>query len=106
MSKHRDGGKIRGTHTTVTELAGEVTDIFAKLADVRGISPGWIQSGKGVAGGARNVKISEYEGGLLLTVRQSRSIQELRVLVNEMQPAKEAVARALRDNDIPITFRK
>lgn len=105
MATHRDGGKIRGTHTTFTELAAKVTDIITKLADVRGVSPGLIRNGKGFTGGANRVKIGEYSGGILLTVRQSRSIQELRVLVTTMQEAKLAVARALRDNDIPISFR-
>ncbi|KND48826.1 MAG: hypothetical protein AB200_00100 [Parcubacteria bacterium C7867-005] len=105
MPHHRDGKKIRGTHTTFTDLAADVTDIICKLAEVDGVSPGLIQQGKGVAGGMRKVKIGDFAGGIILKVRQSRSVQELRVFASNVPRARLAIARALRDDDIPICFK-
>lgn len=102
----RAGGKIRGTHTTCIELAARVFDIVTELPLVTGISPGYIQSGAGVAGGIQKVKIGEFRGGILLTVRQSRSVQELRVFASDVPGAKLAIAKALRNNKISICFQR
>ncbi len=103
--QHRNGKKFRGTHTTLTDLALVVADIAIKLPEVKGVSPGHIQTGKGVAGGARKVKIGSHKGGVLLTVRQARSVQELRIFFTSGEQAtKLALARALRDQGIPISF--
>lgn len=106
MSQHRDGKKFRGTHTTCTDLAGVVADIAEQLGDVTGISLGVIQSGAGVAGGTRKVLFADGMGSLLLTVRQSRSVQEVRIFAPNIQTTRTALARALRNEDIPIAFRK
>lgn len=103
---YRSGGKIRGTHTTLTDLAVKVVDIAVRIPEVVGISPGLLQSGKGVAGGSsQKVKFSDFKGGFILTVRQARSVQELRVYSGNVQVARTALARALRDEDIPIAFK-
>jgi len=52
----------------------------------------------------RKVKIGDGKGCILLTVRQSHTIQEVRVFSHDLQATKLAIARALRDNDIPISF--
>ena len=65
-----------------------------------------LESGKGVSGGSsQKVKFSDMKGGLLLTVRQSRSVQEVRVYSTNVQAARLALARAFRDEGIPIAFR-
>lgn len=102
--KKRSGGKFRGTHTTLNDLAEKVVDIIERLDQVSGISIGVLESGKGVAGGTQKVKIVKMLGGVLLTVRQSRSVQELRVYGQDVQKMMEAVARGLRNNDIRIHF--
>ena len=102
--KYHDGGKHRGTHTTLIELAARVIDIIVKLPEVTGYSPGYLQAGKGLAGGTQRVKISSFEGGLVLTIRQSRSVQEVRVYSANLQAAKLAIARKLRDHEVPISF--
>ena len=102
---HRDGKKIRGTHTTFIDLAADVCDIICKLEKVEGVSAGVIQVGKGVTGGMRKVKIGDFRGGIILTVRQSRSVQELRVFASDVPGARLATARALRDNNISICFK-
>lgn len=101
----RDGGKHRGSHTTVCELAAEVIDIIVKLPEVTGYSPGVLQSGKSVTGGTHRVKIGTFAGGILLKVRQSRSVQEVRVFTVDGQAATVAIARGLRDHKIAISFR-
>ena len=102
--KHRDGGKIRGKHTTLIDLAARVVDVADELPLVTGISAGYIQSGKAVSGGTRKVKIGEGRGSILLTVRQSRSVQEIRIFSLDVRETKLALARALCDEDIPISF--
>ncbi len=102
---HRDGKNIRGTHTTLTDLAAQVVDLALTLAnpEVSGISPGYIQAGKG--GGKRRVKMGIAEdGSLFLTVRQAHTIQELRIYSPDTQKTRLDLARALRDSDIPISF--
>ena len=107
MSKHWDGkrSKIRGSHSTFTDFATEVVSIIEKLDEVEGISAGIMKPVKGGAGGRKTVKIAEYQGGLVLTVRQVRSIQELRIFASDIPKARLAIARALRDRVIPITFK-
>lgn len=105
MGHHRDGGKCRGTHTTLTDLAAKVVDIIDRLPEVTGYAPGLLQSGKGVTGGAHKVKLGLGVGCVILTVRQSRSVQEVRVYGPDLLAAQHAVAKKLRDNRIPIGFR-
>lgn len=104
MKKHRGGGKFRGTHTTLIDLAAKVADIIERLDQVTGISCGVVETGKGAAGGTQKVKIVKMLGGVLLTVRQSRSVQEVRVYGHDVQKTMEAVARGLRNHDIRIHF--
>jgi hypothetical protein len=102
---HRDGKKLRGTHTTCSNLSGRVYDIAIRIQEVTGVALGILESGKAVTGGSQKVKLGDMKGGLLLTVRQSRSVQEIRVYSTSVQAARLALARALRDEDIPIAFR-
>lgn len=104
MKKHRGGGKFKGSHTTLVDIALRVVDIVERLDACTGISCGIVQSGKGVTGGTQKVKITKMSGGLLLTARQSRSVQEVRVYGPDVQELLEAVARSLRNEDIRIHF--
>ncbi|MEI6296900.1 MAG: hypothetical protein WCO84_04625 [bacterium] len=101
---HRYDKKSRGTHTTCIDLTARIHDIAKKVKDIIGISLGTIHCGKGFTGGIQKVKIGEMKGGILLTVRQSRSIQEVRVFCADVQIARLALARALRDENIAIEF--
>lgn len=101
---HRDGKKFRGGHTSLTDLAFRVARLAEGLPEVTGIAPGYIRSGKAVAGGRQRVKIGETRGGLLLTVRAACSVEELRIFASDIQEAKLALARGLRDLGIPISF--
>jgi hypothetical protein len=102
---HRDGKKFRGTHTTYTDLAAKVADIAVRVFGVKGVSPGVLHNGAGSSCGTQKVKFTDHEGFILLAVRQSGSTQELRVFCKDMQMTRTALARALRDHDIPIAFR-
>lgn len=107
--KHFDGKMKAGVHTTLTDLAQRIVGAIHRLPEIAKVSPGHIQCGKGVAGGTQRVKIGSYDGGVLLTVRQSRSVQELRVFMangTTCHAAKLAIARAIRGERIPIAFGK
>lgn len=100
----RQGCKARGTHTTLSDLGARVVDIVQSIDGVTGIAPGFLVSNAGVTTKPR-VKITDLDGGILLTVRQSRSLQEIRVYTRDVQSTRLAISRALRDNDIAICFR-
>ena len=99
--RHQSKGKVRGNHRTLIDLAVQVADLAKTLPGVS-VSPGFIQAGKG--GGKRKVKIADGKGCLLLTVRQSHTIQEVRIYSPNIQETKLGLARLLRDRDIPISF--
>ena len=101
---HRDGKKFGGNHTTCIDLAAEVADIAVACKKVTKISLGFIRCGGGVAGGTRKVKIGNMTGGILVIVRQSKSVQEIRIFTTDAQATKLALARALRNREIPILF--
>jgi len=102
--KHRNGGKIRGGHTSLIDLADRVIGLIEPLPEVTGYSPGMLSLGK--AHGSNKVKISTFDGGLVLSVRQTASIQEVRVYGPDIAKARFAIACRLRDNDIAIGFGK
>lgn len=106
MKNHRQGGKFCDEHTTFTDLSIIAADIANQCPEVTKISAGYIQNGKGVSGGENRVKIGDYAGGVLLTVRQSRSVQEVRIVTKNIQATKLALARGLRDRKIAICFGK
>jgi hypothetical protein len=78
----RAGGKFGGDHTTVIPAAGIIADIAGSCRVVTKISVGFIKAGLPNAKGKRRVKIAVEEGGILLTVRDNTSQQELRVYVS------------------------
>lgn len=103
---HRNGGKIGGNHTTLLDLAATMVDHAAKYAEVKTISPGMIRVEPHSTGGSRKVRFSWMLGGLLMTVRQGKSVQEVRVYTGDTQTTMVALARAARNRDIPISFLK
>ena len=103
---HRAGGKINARHTTLIDLAAKVVDIVANLGVVTKISLGIIKTGAGATGGTQRVKITASQCCILLTVRQSGSVQEIRAYNGNVQVAIENIARALRNDGISICFRR
>ncbi len=102
--KGRHGKDIRGDHSTLTDLSAQVVDIIRPLAQVRGIAPGVFDLG--IPRGRQNVRIAHEAGSILLTVRQASSVQQVKVFTGNIAVVKLAIARALRDRGIPISFRK
>ena len=107
MSKNRrKGGKFGGDHTTLIDLAAVVADIAVDLPEVTTVSPGFIKNGAGSTGGSLRVKIADATGSVLLTVRQNRSVQEIRVFTGNGQRTKLGIAKELRNRGIAIAFKK
>jgi hypothetical protein len=107
MPQHRHGKKFSSNHTTLLDLSAVMVDIAAKYPEVRMITPGVVENGSGVKGGiSRKVKFAWIKGGLLMTVRQSRSVQDVYVYTSDIQTTMVALARAARDREIPIGFLK
>ncbi|MFH1178258.1 MAG: hypothetical protein V1711_00830 [bacterium] len=98
---HRHGEKFRGPHTTCTDFAAEVADVAVRIEEVTGVSPGIIKRGNG----RRKVQIEDSSGGLLLTVHQLRSMQELRIFGINIPAIKFELARTLRNQKIAISFK-
>ena len=108
MSKYsRSGGKYTGNHTTLIPLAQVTCDIANVLPEVTKITPGFIKAGLKSVSGQRRVKFTdENEHCILLSVRDNASHQEVRVYVTDIQIARTAIARRLRDANIAIRFTK
>lgn len=108
MSKDsRSGGKYTGNHTTLIPAAVIACDIANALSQVIKISPGFISAGTGHGCGRKRVKFTdESKSCILLKVGDNTSHQEVRVYVNNIQVARTALARRLRDADIAICFTK
>lgn len=84
MSKnHRSGGKMGGRHTTVIDASKPIIDYLLKNPYVTNIIAGRIKTGIGAA--PQRLKLREESGCLLITVRGSASVQEIRVFSTEMQ---------------------
>ncbi len=106
MSKYsRSGGKYTGNHTTLIPLSATACDIASAIPEVTKITPGFIKAGLKSVSGHRRVKFTdENEHCILLQVRDNASHQEVRVYVTNIQEARTAIARRLRDADIAIRF--
>ena len=105
MSKDsRSGGKFSGTHTTLIPAARIVADIASECPSVDNISLGFIQAGLKSVNGRRHVKITDNGGGVLLSVRDNTSFQEIRVYASNIQVAKLAIAKGSRNAGLGISF--
>jgi hypothetical protein len=101
---HRQGGKFGGNHTTFIDAAIILANIAAVREEVSCVSPGFISSGKGGGNGQRRVKISDAPWGLLLTVSQNASVQEVKVFTGNLHATKFGIACGARNADIAICF--
>ncbi len=108
MSKYsRSGGKYTGNHTTLIPLATITCDIANSIPEVTKITPGFIKAGLKSVSGQRRVKIiDEHKHCIYLSVRDNNSHQEVRVYVTDIQEARTAIARGLRNAGIGIRFTK
>jgi len=105
MSKDsRMGGKFSGSHTTCIPLAAQVADVAVACSFVSKVTLGYIKAGIGTTL-HRKVKFTDDEGSILLAIRDNTSHQEIRVYVSDVQRAREALARNLRNLGIRICFK-
>lgn len=107
MSKHaRSGGKYGGDHTTLIPAAIVICDAADRCPHVTKISPGFIKAGLRSVNGQRRVKITGDGGAILLSIRDNTSHQEVRIYTTDHQAAKLALARAVRDAGMHLSFTK
>jgi hypothetical protein len=78
LAKHKSGGKITASHTSIIDAAFPVVEAAERLAEVTKISLGIIKQ-VGKSRGRHRIKFLEITGGWKLTVRGSSTIQELYV---------------------------
>jgi hypothetical protein len=97
MSKgHKQGGKITGSHTTVIPAAEKLIDFLQKQKIVNKISIGFIKHG--IRNGRHSIKIMQMNSGLLLKIRGSASIQEIRVYTNKEDELKVNIEQFAKMN--------
>lgn len=92
---HRAGGKIGGRHTTVIDASKPIVDYFLKHSQVTSVVVGRMQMGIKTA--AQRLKITEQSGCLLLKVRGSASIQEIRVFSKNLESVKKDAEAKFKD---------
>ncbi len=91
---HLQGGKFTASHTTVIDVAREPLLAAEKLDCVSKISLGLI---KRLPNGTASIKFTD-EGTtcLLVKIRGTASLQEIRIYTDDKQQTKEAMCRAMR----------
>lgn len=75
--KHRNGDKVAGRHTTIIDAAEKVFDFIKKIPEVSSITAGKIKMNLPTA--PHRVSYREESGCLMIKVRGTKSIQELKV---------------------------
>lgn len=90
--KHMQGGKIRGSHTSVTDTVYNfLTRHVLTQSHVTGVSLGAITK---AGGGKLNAKFVPEPTRIRATIRSSNSVQRLTIFCNGQAP--EGVARLLK----------
>ena len=102
----RAGGKYSGNHTTLVPAAAVVCDIAHDCSDVTKISPGYIKAGLRCVHGQKHVKLTRNNGGILLSVRDNTSHQDIQVFTRDAQVAMLTIVRGARNANIGISFSK
>lgn len=89
---HFLGKGFSATHTTVIDAAVEIVRFAVKLPGFSKAVPGFITSG--IRGGVqRRVKVKAMVGGVLIIVRGSTSLQEIRVYGNDPEMIRRSIER-------------
>ena len=97
---HRQGGKVQGRHTTIIPAAEKIVDTLSKNPDVKKITAGFIKHG--IKSGKHAIKVSEMESGLLLKIRGTASIQEIRIYTNEKEEVTDSLKTYSEKNNLQI----
>jgi len=94
-NNHRSGGKIGGRHTTVIDAARPIVDFLLKKSDVTSVAVGHIKMG--IKASQQRVKIREETGCLMVKIRGSASIQEIRVFSKNLAKIKQDLEERFED---------
>lgn len=97
---HRQGGKVQGRHTTIIPAAEKIVDLLSKNSEVKKITAGFIKHG--IKSGKHAIKITDLESGLLLKIRGTASIQEIRVYTNAKEEIKNLLKIYAKKNNLQI----
>ncbi|GEM_PF-1388396 len=87
---HKQGGKITSSHTTVTELSGEVVGFLEKCETVSKISIGVLINSAEASGSIWTVKIIDEQNCVLVKTTQKSTNQELRFYTNSPEARQNA----------------
>lgn len=101
---HRSGGKFGGSHTSFIPLAEVLVDIVAGYQNVIKISAGFIKAGLPSVSGQRRVKLADIQGGILLSIRDNTSHQEVRVYTSDISETKRTMSQMIRERRIRLSF--
>ncbi len=100
---HRAGSKFGGSHTTVIPLAAIFADIAATDSAVSKITCGIIRAG---LRSQRRIKITDIQGGILLSVRDNTTHQEIHIYTRDTHSTKLNLSRAIRNRGVHLCFRE
>jgi hypothetical protein len=92
-TKNIPSNKFGGKHTSLIKTAEIIVNILAKSELVSNISPGIISSYRGKNGGRRNIKISDNDSGILITVTENSNNQRVRIYTKEIEPVKNLIIK-------------
>ncbi len=102
----RSGKKYGGNHTTLIPLSGLACDVIDRHPLISKIAPGFIVAGLGTVRGKRRIKITVRTGGLLLSVRDNASRQEVHVYTTEPERIIDILREGLLKLQVEITLEK
>lgn len=91
---HRSGGKMGGKHTTLIDASQPIVDYLMRHHMVSNIIAGHITMRLKTA--PHRLKIMEESGCLLLKVRGTASIQEIRVFAPDLNYVKEDLEKKFK----------
>ena len=95
MAKHKTGGKITTSHTSIIDAALPVVEAAEKLPEVTKISLGIIKQ-VGKSRGQHRMKFLQITGGWKLTVRGSSTVQEIYVYSESTTTTKDSLESCFR----------
>lgn len=106
MSKKlsRSGKKYGGSHTTLIPLAALACDTIDRHPSVSKIAPGFIAAGLSTVRGKLRVKVTYRTGGLLLSVRDNASRQQVHVYTDNPEAVVHALKAGLSKERAEVTF--
>ena len=105
--KHsRSGKKYGGGHTTLIPLAALACDTIDRHPAVTKIAPGFIAAGLTTVRGKRRIKITFRTGGILLSVRDNATRQQVHVYTSDPDAVVRAITEGLKKEHVEVGFEK